>query len=61
MRSTVVVLPAPLGAEDPEDLVLLHGEGDIVGRYVGPVAPVQVLHLDHCWHAPVLPVPDFLG
>src|SRR5690242_8342042 len=43
-------------AEDPEDLALLHGEGDIVDRHGVPVRLVQVLHLDHCRHAPRPPV-----
>jgi hypothetical protein len=37
--------------EDPEDLALVHGEGDIADRYGVPVPLVQVLHLDHCCHA----------
>jgi hypothetical protein len=31
--------------EDPEDLILLHGEGDSIHRHGVPVDFMQVLHL----------------
>jgi hypothetical protein len=43
-------LARAVGAEDPEDLALVDGERDIVDRRRVPVALVQVLHVDDCWH-----------
>jgi hypothetical protein len=48
-------LACAVGAENPEDLALLHGEGNIVHRHGLAVTLVRVLHFDHCWHALVLP------
>src|SRR5580658_1531381 len=39
-------------AEDPEDLALLYGEGNVVHRHGVRVRLVQVLHLYHCCHCP---------
>lgn len=44
MLSTVVVLPAPLGPDDAEDLPLLNGEGDVIDGNVVPVTLVQISH-----------------
>jgi hypothetical protein len=36
---------------------LLDVERDIIDRHGLPVALVQMLHLDHGWHAPAFPAP----
>ena len=43
----VVVLPAPFGPEQAEDLAAAHLEADVIDRGEGAELADQVAHLDH--------------